>query len=59
LGQRDLPQQFELNFSDKSEDELGVCNPLIDYTPPNLITLLMTDMGILTPGDVIEHLYRN
>jgi translation initiation factor 2B subunit (eIF-2B alpha/beta/delta family) len=32
---------------------------MIDYTPPNLITLLMTDMGILTPGDVTEHVYRS
>lgn len=31
-------------------------NPLLDYTPPDLITLLFTDLGTFTPSAVSEEL---
>jgi translation initiation factor eIF-2B subunit alpha len=31
--------------------------PLVDYTPPALISLLFTDLGIITPTDVSERLF--
>ncbi len=31
-------------------------NPRNDYTPPDLITLLFTDVGILTPAAVSDEL---
>lgn len=31
-------------------------HPLVDYTPPTYITLLFTDLGILTPSAVSDEL---
>ncbi|KAK3834260.1 MAG: translation initiation factor eIF-2B subunit alpha [Linnemannia elongata] len=33
-------------------------NPLVDYTPPNYITLLFTDLGVLTPSGVSDELIK-
>jgi len=33
-------------------------NPACDYTPANFITLLFTDLGILTPAAVSDELIR-
>ena len=33
-------------------------NPLVDYTPPNYITLLLTDLGVLTPSGVSDELIK-
>ena len=33
-------------------------HPLVDYTPPSLLTLLYTDLGILTPSAVSDELIK-
>ncbi|KAF9158686.1 translation initiation factor eIF-2B subunit alpha [Actinomortierella ambigua] len=33
-------------------------NPLVDYTPPDYITLLFTDLGVLTPSGVSDELIK-
>ncbi|KAJ9081085.1 translation initiation factor eIF-2B subunit alpha, variant 2 [Entomophthora muscae] len=37
---------------------LMVENPSLDYTPPNYITLLVTDLGVLTPSGVSDELVK-
>ncbi|KAJ7987043.1 hypothetical protein DPEC_G00334670 [Dallia pectoralis] len=59
LNQQDVPDRFKykadtLNtVSDLSEE-----HPVIDYTPPSLITLLFTDLGVLTPSAVSDELIK-
>ncbi|CAG8567431.1 11817_t:CDS:10, partial [Scutellospora calospora] len=63
LNQYDLPTHtpdlltfpdLEQNHTDLSEDEVignyEAINPTVDYTPPDYITLLCTDLGVLTPS---------
>ena len=33
-------------------------NPLVDYTTPDLVTLVVSDVGILTPAGVSDTLLR-
>jgi translation initiation factor eIF-2B subunit alpha len=33
-------------------------NPFCDYTPPAFITLLFTDLGVLTPSAVSDELIK-
>ena len=33
-------------------------HPMIDYTPPQYITLLLTDLGVLTPSAVSDELIK-
>ncbi|VDK78980.1 unnamed protein product [Gongylonema pulchrum] len=33
-------------------------HPLVDYTPPQYINLLVTDLGILTPAAVGDELLK-
>jgi translation initiation factor eIF-2B subunit alpha len=33
-------------------------NPMVDYTPPSYITLLFTDLGVLTPSGVSDELIK-
>lgn len=59
LNQRDLPNDYK--FSKKSlenEKELTAAHPLVDYTSPAYITLLFTDIGILTPSAVSDELIK-
>ncbi|KAH7954586.1 hypothetical protein HPB49_020061 [Dermacentor silvarum] len=50
LNQKDLPDEQKYP-SDKrnGKTDLSKEHPMIDYTPPAYITLLFTDLGILTP----------
>lgn len=41
-----------------SPDPLAAEHPLVDYTPPTLVTLLFTDLGILTPSAVSDELIK-
>jgi len=45
-----------------SQDELrnptDSTNPLVDMTPPELITLFFTDIGVLTPGAICDELMK-
>ena len=38
--------------------QLGVLNPTRDYTPPDRLTLLFTDLGVLTPSAVSDELIQ-
>jgi translation initiation factor eIF-2B subunit alpha len=35
-----------------------VLNPSRDYTPPQLVALLVTDLGVLTPAAVSDELIQ-
>lgn len=57
LNQRDLPNDFKYTSSVRKED-LDNKHPLVDYTPPAYITLLITDLGIFTPSAVSDELIK-
>lgn len=42
----------------KTGKNLSEEHPMIDYTPPSLITLLFTDLGVLTPSAVSDELIK-
>lgn len=42
----------------KSSPDLMKEHPLVDYTPPSYITLLFTDLGVLTPSAVSDELIK-
>jgi len=44
--------QYETIDSDENS------HPHIDYTPPQYITLLFTDLGVLTPSVVSDELIK-
>jgi translation initiation factor eIF-2B subunit alpha len=57
LNQRDLPNEYK--YSKKLDDkQLSKEHPLVDYTPPAYITLIFTDLGILTPSAVSDELIK-
>ena len=53
VSQADLPEEY-LYPPSRRDQEPG--SPLVDYTPPVLISLLFTDLGILTPSAVSDEL---
>lgn len=57
LNQRDLPDEFRFTSSKLAKD-LSKEHPQVDYTPPSYITLLFTDLGILTPSAVSDELIK-
>ncbi|KAJ2847801.1 translation initiation factor eIF-2B subunit alpha [Coemansia brasiliensis] len=66
LSQYDLPTYRSdlLSFKEKPaakidwQTELPRSNPMLDYTPPEFITLLFTDLGVLTPSGVSDELIK-
>lgn len=64
LGQSDLPETKEQqkSFQPINNTELPasleIDNPSCDFTPPEYITLLFTDLGILTPSAVSDELIK-
>lgn len=62
LNQRDLPiENLGLthdNLGLTLPDGLAVVNPTRDYTPPDRLTLLFTDLGVLTPSAVSDELIQ-
>ncbi|KAJ6638797.1 Translation initiation factor eIF-2B subunit alpha [Pseudolycoriella hygida] len=57
LNQRDLPNDYKYNKKCLTGD-LQQVHPMVDYTPPAYITLLFTDLGILTPSAVSDELIK-
>ncbi|KAI4459303.1 translation initiation factor eif-2b subunit alpha [Holotrichia oblita] len=55
LSQGDLPDEYKYTKNMRNKD-LKAQHPLVDYTPPTYITLLFTDLGILTPSAVSDEL---
>ena len=48
-----------INFPQYSTvDSASDDHPHIDYTPPQYITLLLTDLGVLTPSAVSDELIK-
>ncbi|CAF1144280.1 unnamed protein product [Rotaria sp. Silwood1] len=61
LNNRDLPDHFKYKSSTiarLNEKDLINEHPLVDYTPPAYITLLFTDIGLLTPSAVSDELIK-
>lgn len=60
LSQSDLPEECKYKGSSlkaaSNRADLEKEHPLVDYTPPDYITLLFTDLGVLTPTAVSDHL---
>lgn len=54
LNQRDLPNELKHLSTNVDSKE----HPLVDYTPPSYITLLFSDLGILTPSAVSDELIK-
>lgn len=57
LNQGDLPDEYKYTPNMRVSD-LRKQHPLVDYTPPAFITLLFTDIGILTPSAVSDELIK-
>ncbi|KAG5835071.1 translation initiation factor eIF-2B subunit alpha [Anguilla anguilla] len=59
LNQQDVPDRFKYKADTlKTAENLNEEHPMIDYTPPSLITLLFTDLGVLTPSAVSDELIK-
>uniref|UniRef100_A0A7N8YI79 Translation initiation factor eIF2B subunit alpha n=1 Tax=Mastacembelus armatus TaxID=205130 RepID=A0A7N8YI79_9TELE len=59
LNQQDVPDKFKYKADTlKMVQNLSEEHPMIDYTPPSLITLLFTDLGVLTPSAVSDELIK-
>ncbi|TKR77030.1 hypothetical protein L596_018080 [Steinernema carpocapsae] len=60
LNQSDIPDEFKYRTSTlkRSNPNLNEEHPLTDYTPPQFIKLLFTDLGILTPAAVGDELIK-
>ena len=59
LTQRDLPVETKtVEFAQALHESVAVENPSRDYTPPHLITMLFTDLGVLTPSAVSDELIQ-
>lgn len=52
-----LPPQYKADTL-KTNRSLTEEHPWIDYTSPSLITLLFTDLGVLTPSAVSDELIK-
>uniref|UniRef100_A0A8D8JD74 Translation initiation factor eIF2B subunit alpha n=3 Tax=Culex pipiens TaxID=7175 RepID=A0A8D8JD74_CULPI len=57
LNQKDLPDDYKYPKTRLGEDTSKV-HPLVDYTPPVYITLLFTDLGVLTPSAISDELIK-
>ena len=59
LTQRDLPVETKhVDFAQALPETVAVENPSRDYTSPHLITMLFTDLGVLTPSAVSDELIQ-
>lgn len=57
LNQRDLPDDYKYP-KNCSPIDIKKAHPMVDYTSPAHITLLFTDIGILTPSAVSDELIK-
>ena len=59
LGQKGLPEERKhVDFGPLLPRAVRVDNPSRDYTPPSFISLLFTDLGVLTPAAVSDELIQ-
>lgn len=47
-----------MELGEKRTEDLAMSNPSVDYTPPQYLTLLLTDLGVLTPSGVSDELIK-
>ncbi|XP_008687021.1 translation initiation factor eIF-2B subunit alpha [Ursus maritimus] len=62
LNQQDVPDKFKYKAdtlkTKQTKQDLKEEHPWVDYTSPSLITLLFTDLGVLTPSAVSDELIK-
>lgn len=58
LNQKDVRNEFKYPASIRSGKDLSKQHPLVDYTPPEYIDLMFTDLGVLTPSAVSDELIK-
>lgn len=59
LNNSDLPDCFKYkNSTIRSGTDLDREHPMIDYTNPSLLTLLFTDLGVLSPSAISDELVK-
>lgn len=58
LKKEQRPWQSIQTAENPMPENVEVDNPSQDYTPPNLISLLFTDLGVLTPSAVSDELIK-
>ena len=59
LHQTDVPREAApLDFAALLPPGVTIDNPTRDYTPPEYISLLITDLGVLTPPAVSDELFQ-
>ncbi|KAJ3023618.1 Translation initiation factor [Thoreauomyces humboldtii] len=59
LNQDDLPGEDRPDYFKYTDSaDISPRNPHIDYTPPEYISLLFTNVGVLTPSGVSEELVK-
>jgi len=59
LNQKDVPDHFKYRASVlREKKDLSHEHPLVDYTPPEYIDLMITDLGVLTPSAVSDELIK-
>lgn len=52
------PDYIPVETSTDPPDHSVILNPISDYTPPKYISLLFTDLGILTPSGISDELIK-
>ncbi|XP_066594628.1 translation initiation factor eIF2B subunit alpha [Prorops nasuta] len=57
LNQADLPNEYKYTATTLKKN-LQKEHPLVDYTPPQYISLLFTDLGILNPSAISDELIK-
>jgi translation initiation factor eIF-2B subunit alpha len=57
LQQTDVPNR-SLLLTDAPSGAEAIATPSCDYTSPDFITLLFTDLGILTPAAISDELIK-
>lgn len=58
LNQKDVPNDYKFSKASLRKENSEAEDPLVDYTPPSYITLIFTDLGILTPSAVSDELIK-
>eukprot|EP00049_Salpingoeca_infusionum_P015716 m.307958 g.307958 ORF g.307958 m.307958 type:complete len:341 (-) comp15938_c0_seq6:3450-4472(-) len=53
-----VPDTSAMEDSEGGDKAISQLNPVLDYTPANFVTLLFTDLGILTPSAVSDELIK-
>mmetsp|Transcript_16810 Transcript_16810/g.25109 ORF Transcript_16810/g.25109 Transcript_16810/m.25109 type:complete len:327 (+) Transcript_16810:20-1000(+) len=57
-AKQDKPEQQQLLAHPDATKYLSINTTLFDYTPPSYITLMFTDLGVLTPSAVSDELIK-